>query len=85
MSARIGPVEVAIIRDAIAPLDTADNRAAYREGRFPRAEQCRDVNLRYRWDLFWAACRAVPSLYDVVNAYRDAHVDTALRAIVAPL
>ncbi len=74
------------LRLAITPLDTADNRDAYREGRYPRSEFTRDLNRRYRWDLLNATIPAsrVCEIYDlyVVN---DSHIDTALRSIVPNL
>ena len=51
----------------------------YREGKFPRAEQTKDVNKRFRWDLFWAVHRYYRELFDYLN---DDHIDTALRKIV---
>jgi len=73
------------LRLAITPLDTADNRDAYREGRYPGPEP-RDLNMRYRWDLLNAAIPVsrVCEIYDlyVVN---DSHIDTALRSIVPNL
>ena len=82
---KITPDELSVIRDAVAPFDTASNRAAYREGRFPRAEATRDIDTRYRWDLFHAAggWRLSAPLYD--RGCNDSHIDTALRAIVPPL
>jgi len=65
----------------IAPLDTPERRTAYSEGRFPRSAAVKDINTRYRWDLFYAA-RAYDLLPDDVT---NAHIDTALRHIVAPI
>jgi hypothetical protein len=71
----------------IEHLDTPARRARYAKGDFPAADRVKDLNKRYRWDLLWAADRAKTSLwtarvYDYAN---DAHIDTALRALVAPL
>ncbi len=70
------------VRAAIAPLDTAETRAAYLAGDFPRADRVKDLDKRYRWDLYWAA-RA----YDIgdVDDMNDTHRDSMLRAIVPPL
>lgn len=73
------------MRAAIAPLDTEAVRDAYRAGRFPRADRVKDLDKRYRWDLFYAA-----DLWDLTSALygdgvNDTHLDTALRSIVAPL
>lgn len=71
---------------AIEHHDTDARRAAYREGRFPRADRTRDLNMRYRWDLLWAVHGALPdALRAELNDLRDTHIDTALRRIVAQL
>lgn len=73
------------IADAISPLDTEEARAQYRSGDIARAEHVKNLDKRYRWDLFNAACgwRGACDLYDA--GMTDAHIDTALRAIVPPL
>jgi hypothetical protein len=73
---------------AIAPLNTEHNRQMYREGKFPRAELVKDLDKRYRWDLFWASQRNDRVYYYVDvdgRSLNDTHIDTALRRIVAPL
>jgi hypothetical protein len=71
------------MRDAIAPLDTAERRQAYVSGDFPRADRVRDLDKRYRWDIYYAAgsYRLLPEDDSIV----DAHIDTALRRIVPSL
>lgn len=71
------------LRNVIRPLDIERFRDNYRNGRFPRADKVKDLDTRYRWDLFWAAggmdvLRHLPNL-------KSAHIDTALRAVVPPL
>lgn len=74
------------LRTEIARHDTDARRAAYREGRFPRAERTRDLSVRYRWDLLWVVHGALPdALRAELNELRDTHIDTALRRIVAQL
>ena len=75
------------LRVALAPFDTAERRDAYRQGRFPRADAVRDIDKRYRWDVYYAAgsWRILDSLCDVGGDYTDAHLDTALRRVVPPL
>lgn len=71
----------------VAPLDTATNRSAYRAGQFPRADAVKDRDKRYRWDLMWAA-RGMDAMGGTTEVYAymsDAHIDTALRAIVPAL
>lgn len=75
------------MRDAIAPLDTADTRAAYLRGEFHNADRVKDLDRRYRWDLLWSSGLSgwlVATVYDDLGA-NDTHVDTALRSIVPPL
>jgi hypothetical protein len=74
------------LRTEIARHDTGARRAAYREGRYPRAERTRDLDLRYRWDLLWTVHGALPgALRAELNDLSDSHIDTALRRIVAQL
>ena len=83
---KIQASDIEVLRAAIAPLDTPAARAQYIAGDFPRAEAVQDLDKRYRWDLLWAAMPSaeVCTLMDR-NAAHDAHMDTALRSIVAPL
>jgi hypothetical protein len=77
-----------VMRDAIVPLDTEEARATYRSGDFPRADQVKDLDERYRWDLFWRAWENGSLTRDglvTVAHYKDSHIDTALRFIVSPL
>lgn len=83
---KLTAAQVQDMRERIAPLDTAERRQAYREGRFPRSEAVKDLYVRYRWDLFYAG-----RLWDVFDRWgdndglTDAHIDTALRRIVPAL
>lgn len=83
MSARIPTEQVEALRALIAPLDTEDRRAAYREGRFPRADRVKDLDKRYRWDLFWDTRGALGVVGE--RDLLDSHIDTALRRIVPAL
>ncbi len=81
---------VQAIRERIEPLDTNETRQAYREGRFPRADRVRDLDMRYRWDLFYAARGSdivEPDAGRIIDSrgITTDHIDTALRRIVAPL
>lgn len=53
--------------------------AKYVAGDFPRADRCKDRNVRFRWDLFWASGLSSELCGSGLN---DAHIDTALRSIV---
>ena len=75
-----------VLRDAIQRADTDQRRAAYREGRYPRAERTRDVNLRYRWDLLWSVIGLLPdAARGEINTLDNTHIDTALRRIAPHL
>lgn len=85
---RVTPEQVEALRAAIAPYDTPETRQAYREGRFPRADAVKDLDMRYRWDLFHAAkARTLldTSLGGADEGLTSDHIDTALRRIVPPL
>lgn len=71
----------------IAPLNTDENRAAYREGRFPRAELCKDVDKRFRWDLLHAGQHTDRELLTDIYAAgcNDVNIDSVLRGLVAAL
>jgi hypothetical protein len=64
----------------ITPHDTEARRQAYREGKFPRAAAVKDLNRRYRWDLFYVA-----RPYDLTEGFPDARIETALRRIIPPI
>ena len=85
---KLTPTQVEAMRERIAPLDTAERRQAYREGRFPRAEGVRDLDMRYRWDLYYAG--RVSDVFDTGIGGEDEgltsdHIDTGLRRIVPAL
>ena len=77
--------DIETLNRILSPLDTDERREIYRNGDFPRAELVKDLNKRYRWDLYWSAVRAGNSLPDSTHGYNDAHIDTALRKIVSSL
>lgn len=70
----------------IRTLDAEEVRNSYRAGEFPRSERVKDLDKRYRWDLFFAVMRRDPELNaEVCDYLSNAHIDTALRQIVQPL
>jgi hypothetical protein len=87
---KLGADIVQALAERIAPLDTDETRKAYREGKFPRADKVKDLDMRYRWDLFYAV-RGSDIVQPDVGSITDSrgitsnHIDTALRRIVAPL
>lgn len=76
------------LAEVVGPWDTEEHREMYRTGQFPRAEHTRDLDMRYRWDLYWAARSGLPEgfrsgLYDA--GVNDNHFDSALKRIVPKL
>lgn len=80
MKVPVGQLEK--LRALVALYDTSEVRAAYVAGEFPRAELVKDLDKRYRWDLFYAARRSDP---DLLSGFSMAHIDTALRHVVPVL
>lgn len=75
------------LRGWIQPLDTEERRQRYLEGDFARPGLVKNLNRRYRWDLFYDAVneqRYVELLgcQAAVVVLTDAHIETALRGIV---
>jgi hypothetical protein len=55
----------------------------YRNGDYPNADRTKELNRRFRWDLFWAVRHEFDvELWDYLL---DEHIDTALRRIVPEL
>lgn len=82
---RINADTVERLRERIAPLDTDARRQAYREGDIPRAEYVKDIDVRYRWDLYslaWAYQLLDTGIGGRDEGLTSAHIDTALRQIV---
>ncbi len=86
MALKATPEMLEHIAAAIGPLDTDQVRDAYRRGDIPRADTVKDLDRRYRHDLFYAAGLtryACDVLYPA--GLTDKHIDSALRTIVRPL
>ena len=77
---RVSTVDLRWMIEKINPLDTSERRAKYLTGDFPRSDLVKDLNKRYRWDLFFAAC---PHM--AWSGYSGSHLDTALRYIIPDL
>jgi len=65
----------------IEPLDTPEVRQRYRDRDIPRAEAVRDIDRRYRFDLFYAS----RSHHLLPEDMTDARLETLLKRIVRPL
>lgn len=84
-NARIKGEQFERLVDAVAPLDTPEHRERYLAGDFPRADAVKDLDKRYRWDLFWAGGNNEWIMQAYHDGLDDTHVDSALRSIVPPL
>lgn len=78
--------DIQTIREYVEKLDTPELRERYLAQDYARADRTKNVELRYRWDIWYA----VPSwvrypLYDRYPTLTDAHIDTMLRRVVRPL
>ncbi len=62
-----------------------DTPMHYRNGNFPRAHTVKNLNERYRWDLFWYATNRNKTFRSELRYLKDSHIDTALRNIVTPI
>ena len=74
-----------MVRAAIVGIDTEQVREEYRQGRFARADKVKDLDRRYRWDLFWAAGGTRLLAQADQEGLYDSHIDTVLRKVVRPL
>lgn len=77
---RMSKVHVSALRALIEPILTDEIKNAYRQGKFPGVK---DIDRRFRWDAFYAVKGW--SVIGDNSGYTDAHIDTALRAIVPSL
>lgn len=82
---KVTPSHIQALRDAIVPLDTATLRETYRNGQFPRAGLVKDLNRRYRWDLFYSAPVQTARVMLSTSDYNDSHIETALKQIIPNL
>lgn len=73
--------QVEFLEAAIAGLDTPTRRRLYREGQYPRAFATKDLDARYRWDIFYQVCRERGWGW-LPDGVASVHIDTALRKVV---
>lgn len=79
---KVSDADFAILKAAIEPVDLPEYRSRYKNRDIARADSVKDINKRYRWDLYYFAARQRGSLPDSTNGYNMDHIDTALRKIV---
>lgn len=75
---RMSAADFEALKALITKHDTAERRARYKAGAYPRAHLTKDLNVRYRWDLYYYADARVSHSDDL----KTAHIDTALKIIV---
>ncbi len=76
------------LETSIKSLDTGERRLTYKKRLFQNADKVKDLDKRYRWDLFYATyatCAAALPIQALYSYLNDEHIDTALRKLVKPL
>lgn len=75
------------LKSKIEDHDNDERRRAYKSGDIVGADKVKDMDVRYRWDLYWDAWRGSETIRDLVSDedLHTPHIDTALRQIVSPL
>ena len=78
--------DLAVLRAHVGKYDRPELRERYRRGDFPRSDRVRDLDKRYRWDIWWAIFHDEREFADRLYGYMNSdHIDTALRRCVASL
>ncbi|CAN7647212.1 hypothetical protein LJR129_005036 [Acidovorax sp. LjRoot129] len=91
MTMKIRQEDLLALRNAVQPFDTVERRAAYAAGNFPRAELCKNRDMRYRWDLLYMSRLRIgdgAGMDGDLNLYSyldDTHIDSALRSFIPAL
>ena len=80
---KIQPAHLDMLKMALRDLDTAARRAKYIAGDFTGSENCKDLNMRYRWDLMNRLNYCIVSV--LFSHMNDQEIDTALRSLVPVL
>lgn len=75
------------LKALIEPLDAPTLRTRYLNKDFPRSDNVKNPDMRYRWDLMYMIplCARRELFYEMYQYLNDDHIDTALRRIVRPL
>lgn len=81
---KIKPEDFDELKALISPYDNELLRKKYVSGDFVNSDKVKDLNKRYRWDLYWSIASRLlgDRLYRYMN---DTHIDTALRTIIKDL
>lgn len=71
----------------VAQYDNEANRTRYRNRDIPRADAVKDINKRYRWDIWYVVTRRNREFFDAVQEVNpsDSHIDTLLRSVIPTL
>lgn len=86
---RISPEAVEVIRPWIEASNAPEVRDRYRRRNIPRAARVKDIDKRFRWDLFWhgipVKIRSAWMEARYAEGCNDGHIDTVLRKLVPAL
>jgi hypothetical protein len=80
-----------LLTERIAPHDHAERRQLYIDGDYVNSDRTKNLDRRYRWDLFWTGMKFLKesdpigyeSFWDA--DYLNDHIDTFLRKLVPTL
>lgn len=83
---KINAEDVQAVESHLLGRDTEERRKRYTMGAFPRSDKVKDLNERYRWDLWWELPRDVRyAVSDHTPDMTSAHTDTMLRKLIPAL
>jgi len=85
---KFSQAHVQILKDRMLPLINDKVIDSYQSGKFRGAEKVKDLNKRFRWDVFYASGTrigdgvGISSNCGIEGDYNDIHIDTALRSFI---
>jgi hypothetical protein len=79
------PEQLATVQSVLSQFDTDERRRCYLSGDFSRADKVKDLNKRYRWDIYWLARDNGLVGYELLENLNDSQKDTVLRRVIPNL
>lgn len=81
---KASPALIERVSHLLADRDIDEDVLVYSRGLFKNADKVKDINTRFRHDMFYACARKDPALYDAVNAegLADTHIATMMGAVL---
>lgn len=71
------------VKSEIEKLPIQDLVNDYENGEFVRSDKVKDLNIRFRWDLFWMIAPKLSETAQIEMGYlHDDHLDTVLKKLV---